>query len=95
MRVQVDGHAVAVFNVGGSLFAIGAECTHVGGPLDDGVVTGHRVECPWHGSVFDIETGKVLRGPATSPVVVYRAFMDKDGLVLEGRPAGSGLLSGA
>jgi len=95
-RVQVDaeGEPVAVFNVRGTLFAIGAQCTHLGGPLDEGELDEHRVECPWHGSVFDIETGKVLRGPAETPVMAYRAFMDKEGLVLEPRPFDSGVPAG-
>jgi len=94
VRVDANGQAVAVFNLGGSLFAIGAECTHVGGPLDEGELSDHRVECPWHGSIFDVETGKVLRGPAQRPVRAYRAFMDKEGLVLEPRPADSGVPAG-
>lgn len=93
-RVNADGRAVAVFNMRGSLFAIGANCTHVGGPLDQGRLEDHRVECPWHGSVFDIETGKVLRGPAKTPEVAYRAFMEAEGLVLEPRPFDSGVPAG-
>jgi len=94
VRVEAEGQAVAVFNVRGSLFAIGADCTHQGGPLEEGEVDGLRVECPWHGSVFDLETGKVLRAPAETPVVAYRAFMDKEGLVLEPRAFGSGVPAG-
>jgi nitrite reductase/ring-hydroxylating ferredoxin subunit len=94
VRVDANGHAVAVFNVRGSLFALGAECSHQSGPLDEGDLSEHRIECPWHGSVFDIETGKVLRGPAETPVAAYRAFMDKEGLVLEPRPFDSGVPTG-
>lgn len=94
VRVEAEGQSVAVFNIRGVLFAIGADCSHQGGPLDEGDVEEHRVECPWHGSVFDIETGRVLRGPADAPVMAYRAFMDKDGLVLEPRPFGSGVPAG-
>jgi len=93
-QVDVDGQPVVVFNIRGSLFAIGAQCTHQGGPLDEGELDEHRVDCPWHGSVFDIETGKVLRGPAETPVLAYRAFMDKEGLVLELRPFDSGVPAG-
>lgn len=93
-RVEADGQSVVVFNIRGTLFAIGADCSHQGGPLDEGELTEHRVECPWHGSVFDVETGRVLRGPADSPVVAYRAFMDTEGLVLEPRLFGSGVPAG-
>jgi len=94
VQVNADGQPVAVFNVRGSLFAISSLCSHQGGPLEDGELSEHRVECPWHGSVFDIETGKVLRGPAVAPVAAYRAFMDKEGLVLEPRPFDSGVPAG-
>jgi len=94
VQVDADGKPVVVFNIRGSLFAIGAQCSHQGGPLDEGALSEHRVECPWHGSVFDIETGKVLRGPAETPVAAYRAFMDKEGLVLEPRPFDSGVPAG-
>ena len=94
VQVDADGEPVVVFNVRGTLFAIGALCSHLGGPLAEGELSEHRVECPWHGSIFDIETGKVLRGPAETPVTAYRAFMDKDGLVLESRPFDSGVPAG-
>jgi nitrite reductase/ring-hydroxylating ferredoxin subunit len=94
ITVDADGHSVVVFNVRGALFAIDGQCTHVGGPLEEGELSGTRVECPWHGSVFDIETGRVLRGPAVGPVAAYRAFVDKEDLVLEPRPLDSGVPSG-
>ncbi len=93
-RVDADGEAVAVFNIRGSLYAIGADCTHLGGPLDEGQLNDHRIECPWHGSIFDVETGSVLRGPAETPEPAYRAFMDEQGLVLEPRPRNSGVPAG-
>jgi nitrite reductase/ring-hydroxylating ferredoxin subunit len=93
-RVESNGRSVAVFSVRGALFAIDADCTHVGAPLEEGQVEERRVECPWHGSVFDLETGQVLRGPAELPVTAYRAFMEKDGLVLEPRPSGTGVPEG-
>jgi nitrite reductase/ring-hydroxylating ferredoxin subunit len=83
VRIQVDGTPVAVFRVGGTLYAIDATCTHVGGPLDKGPMDGTRVTCPWHGSVFDVRDGKVLRGPATRGVTPYRARLDGEALVLE------------
>ena len=92
--VVAEGQPVAVFNLSGTLFAVGAQCSHQGGPLVDGELSEHRIECPWHGSVFDIETGKVLRGPAETPVAAYRAYMDKEGLILEPRPFDSGVPAG-
>src|SRR2546428_656735 len=51
--------------------AISNICTHMGGPLADGTLEGYEVECPWHGSKFDIRTGKVTRPPAKTPEQTY------------------------
>jgi nitrite reductase/ring-hydroxylating ferredoxin subunit/uncharacterized membrane protein len=47
-------------------------CTHKGGPLADGTLICGTVQCPWHGSQFDVETGHVKCGPATTDIAVYR-----------------------
>lgn len=82
-RVTVGGTAVAVFNVGGVLYAVDANCTHVGGPLEKGPVTGTTVTCPWHRSEFDLRTGTVVRGPASRPLTTYRVLAEDDGLVID------------
>ena len=56
--VQVNGLEIAVFNVGGQLYASGAVCPHEGGPLEDGTLDGDVVICPWHGFDFDLKTGE-------------------------------------
>lgn len=83
IRVNVEGTAVAVFRIGDRILAVDARCTHVGGPLDRGHVTGNVVTCPLHGSQFDLTTGAVVRGPASQPVNAYRARVEADALVLE------------
>jgi 3-phenylpropionate/trans-cinnamate dioxygenase ferredoxin subunit len=66
---------VAVAHVEHKLYAFGDECTHMGcslsetGTLDDRAAT---VECACHGSVFDVETGEPVEGPAEDPVPVFR-----------------------
>lgn len=70
-RVDVDGEAVMLLKDGESLLAASATCTHVGGPLDEGKLSGTCVTCPWHGSEFDLRDGKVIHGPATSPIHAY------------------------
>ncbi len=69
--VQVAGKTLALFNLGGTFYAIDNSCTHVGGPLGEGRVDGNVVICPWHGSRFDINTGKVVGPPATRNVAAY------------------------
>ena len=83
IRVTVDGSPVAVFNVGGDLLAVAAKCTHVGGPIEGGRVTGTTVACPWHGSQFELRTGAVVRGPAVQPLKSYRVRAEADGLVID------------
>jgi nitrite reductase/ring-hydroxylating ferredoxin subunit len=55
---------VAVARAGGRLYAFDDTCTHEECPLSDGVVTDGEVECPCHGSIFDMRTGEALTGPA-------------------------------
>ena len=69
--VELNGAEIAVFNIAGSFHAIDNNCTHVGGPLCEGVIEGFEVTCPWHGAVFDVTTGCVLGPPAGQGVGRY------------------------
>lgn len=66
-RVDVDGKGVLLFRDGDGVHAIGSVCSHAGGPLQEGEIQGHCVQCPWHDSVFDLHDGHVVHGPATQP----------------------------
>ena len=57
MEAVVGGRAVALFNVGGSFYAIGNSCIHRGGPLGQGMLEGQTVMCPWHAWTYDVTTG--------------------------------------
>jgi len=59
---SVGRYEVAVFNVGGELFALENSCPHQGGPLADGWLEQSLVTCPWHGWCFDVRTGKMTLG---------------------------------
>jgi nitrite reductase/ring-hydroxylating ferredoxin subunit/uncharacterized membrane protein len=65
LRVTVGGQPVAIVRAAGRLHAMGATCSHWGGPLDEGAVEDGCLVCPWHGSAFSLEDGSVARGPAT------------------------------
>src|SRR5262245_35568590 len=74
---------VAIAHVEQRLFAFGDECTHQGCSLADGDFSDRdaTVECACHGSVFDVETGEPIDGPAQDPVPVYPARITDDGWV--------------
>ena len=71
IKVKVRGKHIALFNSEGTYYAIDDTCTHKGGPLSEGEVTGTRVTCPWHGSTFDLRTGEVVSPPAAVGVSRY------------------------
>jgi len=65
--VKVGGVELFVANVEGSFYAMANKCTHLGGPLGRGKLAGNIIQCPWHGSKFDVKTGAVVGGPAQKP----------------------------
>lgn len=64
---------IAIVRHRGAVYALGARCSHFGGPLDEGWVQDGGLVCPWHGSRFCLRTGRVLGGPSTAPQPRYRA----------------------
>ncbi|TMQ17826.1 MAG: non-heme iron oxygenase ferredoxin subunit [Candidatus Rokuibacteriota bacterium] len=62
--VDVAGRTLAVFNVGGTFYAIDNTCPHRGGPLGEGDTEGPIVICPWHGWRWDVTTGANANNPA-------------------------------
>lgn len=62
--VEAGGKSLAVFNVGGSYYAIDNDCVHRGGPLGEGELEGTVVTCPWHGWTYDVTSGKCVNNPA-------------------------------
>ena len=75
VRVAFGDATVLLVRSGERVHAIGNRCTHQGAPLDRGPVkvggSLTTVTCPAHGSMFGLEDGRVLRGPATKPVESY------------------------
>jgi nitrite reductase/ring-hydroxylating ferredoxin subunit len=65
--VEADGTAVMVARSGGNLYALSEHCSHRGGPLHEGRLEDGTVVCPWHDSVFALEDGALIHGPAAYP----------------------------
>jgi 3-phenylpropionate/trans-cinnamate dioxygenase ferredoxin subunit len=80
VRVTVGDDRIAMFRVGDDVYAIGDRCSHAEASLAEGFVSDHEVECPRHGSEFDLETGEPLSLPATKPVPTYEVVVE-DGVV--------------
>lgn len=76
--VRVEDQLLAIFHVEGRYYAIDDVCTHDGGPLAEGPLEGHVIECPRHGARFDIRTGAVLCMPATAPVPTHETRVAGD-----------------
>ena len=55
--VEAEGRPVALFNSGGTFYALDNTCLHRGGPLGEGYLDGNIVTCPWHGWTYDVQTG--------------------------------------
>jgi 3-phenylpropionate/trans-cinnamate dioxygenase ferredoxin subunit len=84
--VEVDGRKIGVFHcAGGGLYAIEDRCSHDDGPLAEGAFdpASCTVECPRHGSLFDVTTGRPRTLPAYRPVGTFEVRVDDDHVILE------------
>lgn len=83
-RRLVDDVPVLLTRVDGRLHVLAEQCSHLSGPLAEGTVQRRDgrwcVQCPWHGSVFALTDGAVVRGPATAPQPVFEV-REVDGAV--------------
>jgi 3-phenylpropionate/trans-cinnamate dioxygenase ferredoxin subunit len=83
VAVEVDGTDVAVVNSAGRYYAIADECSHAAIPLSEGDVGDGEIECYFHGSRFDLATGRPLGLPATEPVAVFPCRVDGDQVLVD------------
>jgi len=83
--VEQDGLEIGVFNCAGTVYAIEDRCSHDDGPLVEGILDQEActIECPRHGALFDLKTGRPLTLPAYQPVDTFPVIIDNDMIKLE------------
>jgi apoptosis-inducing factor 3 len=87
---HVQSEPVILVRRGSEVFAIGATCSHYGGPLADGLVVDDTVRCPWHHACFSLRTGEALGAPALSPVAGYEIVQRAGQVFVTGKRAKPG-----
>ena len=80
---EIEGKRIALFNLGGQYYALDDTCPHESGPLSEGSIEGEDIECPWHGSRFNIKTGEVTAPPALENVARYNVRVTGDDIEVE------------
>jgi 3-phenylpropionate/trans-cinnamate dioxygenase ferredoxin subunit len=82
-RVEIDGVPVAIFNCNGTFYALDDTCSHQEASLSEGDLDLDRcaIECPLHGSSFDLRTGEPLSLPAVEPVRAHHLEVGDDGIM--------------
>jgi 3-phenylpropionate/trans-cinnamate dioxygenase ferredoxin subunit len=84
VQVDVDGEPVALANTGEEFLATTDICSHEYVLLHDGWLEDDEIECPQHGSRFNMRTGEVLNAPATQPIAPYETRVDGDDVYVRG-----------
>jgi 3-phenylpropionate/trans-cinnamate dioxygenase ferredoxin subunit len=85
-RIDGFGHRVAVFKMDDKFYALGDRCSHAEASLSEGEIWDGAVECPRHGSAFDLATGEPNALPATKPAPVYTVVVEDDNVFVEVEP---------
>jgi nitrite reductase/ring-hydroxylating ferredoxin subunit/uncharacterized membrane protein len=88
LRVEVDDEPILLYRHNGQIYAMGAVCTHAGGPLEEGKFDGLCVQCPWHDSVFDLRDGSIVYGPTVFPEPIYEVSVYRQRIRVRRLPQG-------
>jgi nitrite reductase/ring-hydroxylating ferredoxin subunit/uncharacterized membrane protein len=78
VRADLGGIPLLLSHTADGVAAISAICTHRGAPLDAGSFADGCVRCPWHGSTFALDTGRIVSGPASFPQPAFEARVNDD-----------------
>jgi p-cumate 2,3-dioxygenase ferredoxin component len=81
-----DGTDIAVYNVGGTIYASADLCTHGEASLsEEGILTGKIVECPWHFGTFDVTNGQPIGMPCTVALKTFHVTLSEENVYVECR----------
>jgi 3-phenylpropionate/trans-cinnamate dioxygenase ferredoxin subunit/naphthalene 1,2-dioxygenase system ferredoxin subunit len=81
--IMADGKQILLVKMGTHFTAIGNKCTHMGCKLSSGKMDGETIRCPCHGSMFNVRSGQVVRGPATRPEPTYTVTIENGELFID------------
>ena len=89
-KFTIEDKDILIINIDGAFYAINNKCTHMGGDLSKGKLEGKIVQCPRHGSKFDVTTGEAVRGPKilfvnfnTKNIRTYETKLDGNNLMIK------------
>jgi nitrite reductase/ring-hydroxylating ferredoxin subunit/uncharacterized membrane protein len=88
--LRLDGRRIVLGRSEDGYFAFDDRCTHKGGALSGGALICGIVQCPWHGSQFDVRTGQVKAGPAEEPITTFQVETRQGEIFLLVPGAGNG-----
>jgi len=87
---RADGVELLLYRSGEEMFALSSRCSHRGAPLQRGKLSTEdgctAIVCPWHGSTFCLEDGRIVRGPATSPQPAFEVRVQDGKVEVRPRP---------
>lgn len=83
LQVEVGGQPCALVRADGEVYCIHDICSHEHAHLSEGFVEGYEIECPLHGSIFDVRTGEVKSLPATENVKTYAVKVENGEVQVE------------
>ena len=82
MRIKLGEQDILLANVDGTVYAVDNQCPHEDASLYNGALKGDCVECPLHGSLFDLKTGKPLTEPATETICTYPVKIENNDILV-------------
>jgi nitrite reductase/ring-hydroxylating ferredoxin subunit len=74
--VEAEGKEILLSNIDGQYYAVGNRCTHMSCLLSDGALKGEKVTCSCHASIFNVKTGRVIKGPAKKPEPTFETKVE-------------------